>query len=114
MTRPDEMLAFHDGLFGGHAFLGLEGGRIHFSNGTHYSVNADGGVTWSEPYPGLDNGRRYWPIRISTTRTRRDENASPSRCAQSRSHSRSSRRAEAGHNMDFPMGWKEVFGTRMP
>ena len=55
MTRPDEMLAFHDGLFGGHAFLGLEGGRIHFSNGTHYSVNADGGVTWSEPYPGLDN-----------------------------------------------------------
>lgn len=47
MTRPDEMLAFHDGLFGGHAFLGLEGGRIHFSNGTHYSVNADGGVTWS-------------------------------------------------------------------
>ena len=58
MTRPDEMLAFHgpEGapLFGGNAFLGLEGGRILFSNGTHFSVSADGGVTWSEPYPGLD------------------------------------------------------------
>ena len=54
MTRPEEMLAFHDGKFTGNAFVGLEGGRVLFSNGTHFSVSADGGVTWSEPYPGLD------------------------------------------------------------
>ena len=54
MTRPEEMLAYHDGHFGGQAFVGLEGGSILFSNGTHFSVSADGGVTWSEPYAGLD------------------------------------------------------------
>ena len=54
MTRPEEMLAFHDGNFPGNAFVGLEGGRVLFSNGTHFSVSSDGGVTWSEPYPGLD------------------------------------------------------------
>ena len=54
MTRPGEMLAFHDGKFPGNAFVGLEGGRVLFSNGTHFSVSADGGVTWGEPYPGLD------------------------------------------------------------
>ena len=54
MTRPDEMLAFHDGQLNGHAFLGLDGGRILFSNGTHFSVSPDGGATWSQPYPGRD------------------------------------------------------------
>ena len=54
MTRPEQMLAFHDGQFPGNSFAGLEGGRILFSNGTHFSVSADGGVTWSEPYEGLD------------------------------------------------------------
>ena len=54
MTRPEQMLAFHDGHFGGNAFVGLEDGRILFSNGTQFAVSADGGVTWSEPYAGLD------------------------------------------------------------
>ena len=54
MTRPEQMLAFHDGQFPGKSFAGLEGGRILFSNGTHFSVSADGGVTWGEPYEGLD------------------------------------------------------------
>ena len=54
MTRPEQMLAFHDGQFPGKSFAGLEGGRILFSDGTHFSVSADGGVTWSEPFAGLD------------------------------------------------------------
>ncbi len=54
MTRAEQMLAFHDGQFGGNAFLGLEGGGILFSNGTHFSISADGGITWGEPYPGMD------------------------------------------------------------
>ena len=52
MTRPEEMLAFHDGGFPGNAFVGLDGGRVLFSNGTHFSVSADGGITWGEPYAG--------------------------------------------------------------
>ena len=54
MTRPEEMLAVHDGHFGGNAFLGLEGGRILFTNGFVFSISADGGITWSEPYQGMD------------------------------------------------------------
>ena len=54
MTRSEEMLAFHDGHFGGSAFLGLEGGRILFTSGTHFSISSDGGITWSEPYHGTD------------------------------------------------------------
>ena len=54
MTRPEEMLAFHDGYFGGESFLGLEGERILFSSGTHFSISSDGGTTWSEPYQGVD------------------------------------------------------------
>ena len=54
MTRPNEMLAFHDGHFGGNTFVGLEGGRILFSSGTHFSISSDGGITWSEPFQGKD------------------------------------------------------------
>ena len=54
MTRPDEVLATHDGFQLGGAFLGLEGGRILCTNGTGFSISADGGITWSEPYHGKD------------------------------------------------------------
>jgi hypothetical protein len=54
MTRSEEMLAFHDGHFGGTAFVGLAGGDILFSEGRRFSVSSDGGITWSEPYHGLD------------------------------------------------------------
>ena len=93
---------------------GWRAGRIHFSNGTHYSVNADGGVTWSEAVPGSgqpDGATGLFEFQLPDAQGRKRKSIP---CAQSRSHSRSSRRAEAGHNMDIPMGWKEVFGTRMP
>ncbi len=50
MTRPDEMLAFHDGPFGGHAFVGLEGGRILFSNAP---------ISLSAPATASPGARRY-------------------------------------------------------
>jgi len=47
MTRPEEALAIHEQNYG-HSltFAGLEGGRILLST--------DGGITWSEPYRGVD------------------------------------------------------------
>ena len=41
MTRSEEMLAFHDGHFGGTAFVGLAGGDILFSEGRRFSVSSD-------------------------------------------------------------------------
>ena len=54
MTRPEEALAIHDMRCGhGATWVGLEGGRILMSAG-QFTVSDDGGITWGEWYPGLD------------------------------------------------------------
>lgn len=54
MTRPEEALAIHD-MQCGHAstFVGLAGGRILLHAGV-CRVSDDGGLTWGEPYQGVD------------------------------------------------------------
>lgn len=56
MTRPDEMLAMHEQNYGHSvSFVGLDGGRILEGTGAEFIYSDDGGITWSEPYPGLDH-----------------------------------------------------------
>lgn len=54
MTRPEEALAIHEQHFGGVAFLELEGGRILFTSGPLFSISADGGISWSDPFHAID------------------------------------------------------------
>ncbi len=60
MTRPEEALAIHEQHYGHSVtFVGLEGGRILESTGAEFLYSDDGGITWSEPYPALDeNGQQ--------------------------------------------------------
>jgi len=56
MTRPNELLAMHEQNYGHSvSFVGLEGGRILEGTGAEFIYSDDGGITWSEPYPGLDH-----------------------------------------------------------
>ncbi len=60
MTRPEEVLAIHEQSYGHSVtFVGLEDGRILESTGSEFLYSDDGGITWSEPYPALDeNGEQ--------------------------------------------------------
>lgn len=55
MTRPEEMIASHDGIGRRGTFVELADGRILFStNGGRFRTSPDGGLTWSESCEGVD------------------------------------------------------------
>ena len=58
ITRPDELLALHEVPYGhSTTWVQLEDGRIlMFTGGGSFRTSDDGGLSWSEPFPGSLEG----------------------------------------------------------